>query len=106
MMKKLLISVIILSAVVSASAQKVNKKPLDHSVFDGWQSVTGQFISNDGKWVLYTVKPQAADADLVITDAANTAENKHPRAQIQQDLRRLQIRGIADQALFTKRSAS
>lgn len=80
MMKKLLISALILGSAIAASAQKANKKPLDHSVFDGWQSVAGQFISNDGKWVLYTVKPQAGDADLVITDAANTAKTNIARA--------------------------
>jgi dipeptidyl aminopeptidase/acylaminoacyl peptidase len=79
-MKKLLISAIILCAVVSASAQKVNKKPLDHSVFDGWQSVAGQFVSNDGKWVLYTMKPQAGDATLIITNATNTDKTEVARA--------------------------
>ena len=47
----------------SAVAQK---KPLDHSVYDSWQSVGQKLISNDGKWVLYTVTPQEGDNDLVI----------------------------------------
>jgi dipeptidyl aminopeptidase/acylaminoacyl peptidase len=71
-MKKFLLPALLLCVFFSASAQKATKKPLDHSVYDGWQSVTGEHISNDGKWVLYVVKPQAGDADLVITDAANT----------------------------------
>jgi dipeptidyl aminopeptidase/acylaminoacyl peptidase len=80
MMKKILISAIVLFAVINASAQKINKKPLDHSVYDGWQSVAGERISNDGKWVLYTIKPQAADAELVITDAALTTKTSIARA--------------------------
>ncbi|MFD2148179.1 hypothetical protein [Mucilaginibacter antarcticus] len=79
-MKKLLISALILGAAMSASAQKINKKPLDHSVFDSWQSINGERISNDGKWVLYTIKPQAGDAQLVIADAANTSKVSIPRA--------------------------
>ncbi|MDB5003756.1 MAG: peptidase [Mucilaginibacter sp.] len=79
-MKKILISAIVLFAVVTASAQKINKKPLDHSVYDGWQSIAGERISNDGKWVLYTIKPQAADAELVITDAALTTKTSIARA--------------------------
>ncbi|MES2485556.1 MAG: hypothetical protein V4581_06355, partial [Bacteroidota bacterium] len=79
-MKKLLISAMLLGAAMSASAQKVNKKPLDHSVFDGWQSISSERISNDGKWVLYTIKPQAGDAQLVITDAANNNKISIPRA--------------------------
>lgn len=45
------------------------KKPLDHSVYDGWQSVGERMISNDGKWVLYTVMPQEGDAVLYIQSA-------------------------------------
>ena len=42
------------------------KKPLDHSVYDGWQSIGERMISNDGQWVVYTVTPQEGDADLFI----------------------------------------
>ncbi|MER3497312.1 MAG: S9 family peptidase [Chitinophagaceae bacterium] len=48
------------------------KKPLDHSVYDGWQSIGERMISNDGKWVVYTINPQEGDNELVIqsSDAA------------------------------------
>jgi len=42
------------------------KKPLDHSVYDGWQSIGERMISNDGKWVVYTVNVQEGDNELVI----------------------------------------
>jgi dipeptidyl aminopeptidase/acylaminoacyl peptidase len=42
------------------------KKPLDHSVYDNWQSIGERMISNDGKWVVYTITPQEGDADLFI----------------------------------------
>ena len=42
------------------------KKPLDHSVYDGWQSIGEKMISNDGKWVVYTVNVQEGDNELVI----------------------------------------
>lgn len=47
------------------------KKPLDHSVYDSWQSIGQKLISNDGKWVVYTIDPQEGDNELVIqsTDA-------------------------------------
>src|SRR6476661_8924934 len=49
------------------------KKPLDHTVYDGWQSIGERLISNDGKWVVYTVTPQEGDAVLCIrsTDGSN-----------------------------------
>lgn len=79
-MKKLLISAIALGACLVASAQKINKKPLDHTVFDGWQSVTGENISNNGAWIFYTIKPQAGDAQLVITNPKQTQKTVIPRA--------------------------
>ena len=47
------------------------KKPLDHSVYDSWQSIGEKAISNDGKWVVYAINPQEGDNELVIqsTDA-------------------------------------
>ncbi|MDN3548315.1 S9 family peptidase [Mucilaginibacter aquaedulcis] len=61
-------------------AQKPAKKPLDHSVFDGWQSINNQYISNDGKWVLYVIKKQQGDDELVIADAKNNNKIRIPRA--------------------------
>src|SRR5687768_14984694 len=46
------------------------KKPLDHTVYDGWQSTGERLISPDGRWVLYTITPQEGDAVLVIHDMA------------------------------------
>ncbi|MGZ8558618.1 MAG: alpha/beta hydrolase family protein [Chitinophagaceae bacterium] len=51
--------VIILSAVAQ-------KKTLDHTVYDGWQSIGQKLISNDGRWVVYTIDPQEGDNELVI----------------------------------------
>jgi dipeptidyl aminopeptidase/acylaminoacyl peptidase len=78
-MKKLLLPVLLLLAI-SASAQKISKKPIDHSVYDGWQSITNERISNDGKWVLYVIKPQEGDASLVISDAKGSSKFSIPRA--------------------------
>jgi len=73
-MKKILLSVFVLFTFLDAAAQKIAKKPLDHSVYDGWQSVENERISNDGKWALYVIKPQEGDASLVITDTKNTSK--------------------------------
>src|SRR5687767_15163896 len=42
------------------------KKPLDHSVYDSWQRIGERMISNDGKWVVYTIEPQEGDNELVV----------------------------------------
>ena len=61
-------------------SQAVNKKPLDPSVFDGWQSIANEQISNDGRWVLYAIKPQQGDAALVITNAKTLTKTRVARA--------------------------
>ena len=51
------------------------KKPLDHSVYDGWQNIGERLLSNDGKYVAFTVNPQEGDGMLIIkaTDGTNIA---------------------------------
>ena len=51
------------------------KKPLDHSVYDRWQSVQSSQISNDGKWVVYSINVQEGDNELVI-QSTGTVDNK------------------------------
>ncbi len=48
----------------SAQAQAQQKRPLDHTAYDGWNRIQGQALSDDGSWVLYTVSPQEGDATL------------------------------------------
>lgn len=52
--------------VFSGMILNAQKKPLDHSVYDNWQRIGERMISNDGKWVVYTVDPQEGDNELVI----------------------------------------
>ncbi|TFF36686.1 alpha/beta hydrolase family protein [Mucilaginibacter psychrotolerans] len=79
-MKKTLLPALLLLVCINTFAQKNSKKPLDQSVYDGWQSISNPLISNDGKWVLYVVKPQEGDANLVLTDAKNKKPFAVPRA--------------------------
>src|SRR5579871_1119745 len=51
------------------------KKPLDHSVYDAWQSIGERMISNNGKYVVYTINPQEGDATLVI----QTSDGKYKK---------------------------
>src|SRR4030095_1142835 len=71
MMVRTIVFLVLFFSVQSVFAQK---KPLDHSVYDGWQSIGQKLISNDGKWVVYTIDPQEGDNELIIqstqTDAA------------------------------------
>ena len=51
---------------LSATAQK---KPLDHTVYDGWQSIADRTISNDGNYLTYSIVPQEGDGVLFIQSA-------------------------------------
>lgn len=79
-MRKTLLLLLSVSFFFNVSAQKAAKKPLDNTVFDGWQNIGNQHISNNGKWVFYVVKPQQGDAELVITNSTNTSKIRIPRA--------------------------
>ncbi|MEP7255879.1 MAG: hypothetical protein ABI666_08870, partial [Ferruginibacter sp.] len=62
-MKKVFLPTLLFISI-NLSAQ--NKKPLDHSVYDGWKSIGERMISNDGKYIVYAVNPQEGDGELVI----------------------------------------
>ena len=68
-MKRIIAHCLLLIAYFPHLAQK---KPLDHSVYDSCQHIGERMISNDGKWVVYTIDPQEGDNELVIqsSDAA------------------------------------
>ena len=55
------------------------KKPLDHSVYDSWQSTGSRMISNDGKYVAYTINPQQGDTLLVIRSVNDNYSKEIPR---------------------------
>lgn len=75
-MKRLLASCILL---IASSFSYSQKKPLDHSVYDGWQHIGERMISNDGKWVVYTIDPQEGDNELVIQSSDAKYKKTVPR---------------------------
>ncbi|MGJ1416604.1 prolyl oligopeptidase family serine peptidase [Sphingobacterium multivorum] len=57
---------------LAAFAAHAQKKPLDHTVYDSWQSVSSPYISKSGKFILFQVVPQEGDNQLFL----KTKENK------------------------------
>ena len=62
-MKRFLVTAALVAATLSLQAQK---KPLDHSVFDSWQSIGSTSLSPDGSVIAYEVNPQEGDGALTI----------------------------------------
>lgn len=75
-MRKLFCLPALLLVSLLASAQK---RPLTHSVYDSWQNINERYISNNGKWVVYTITPQEGDATLVIQASDNSYRKEIPR---------------------------
>ena len=87
-MTKTLLPLLLLFIFFSVKAQ--NKKPLTHAVYDGWKSVGEKAISNNGRFVVYTIVPQEGDGLLVINDIDNGNKREIERGyapQISQDNR-------------------
>lgn len=75
-MKKLI--PIALAACVCCFAH-AQKKPLDHTVYDSWQSIPGVSITDDGSTVAYQINPQQGDGELVVRSLRDGRELRIPR---------------------------
>ena len=76
-MRKLVLLLTLCLPVFFVRAQK--KKPLDPSVYDGWQSIGERLLSPDGKYLVYTVVAQEGDGRLVVRSTSGTYAKEVPR---------------------------
>jgi hypothetical protein len=90
-MKKLFL---VLGCLVGLASQ-AQKKPLDHTVYDGWQSLSDRSLSKDGRWLIYSVNPQEGDGVLTVQSVSGNYKKEIPRgysAVISDDSRYLVFR--------------
>ena len=83
-------SILVVFLLFTFSFLIAQKKPLDHWVYDGWQSIGERMISNDGKWVVYAINVQEGDNELVIQSSDASYKKTVPRgynATISEDSR-------------------
>ena len=71
--------VAVVGIAVSAQSPSISKRPLTYDVVDYWKSIQGTRLSNDGKWLAYTVTSQAEDGELIVRNLATGQEFRHPR---------------------------
>jgi dipeptidyl aminopeptidase/acylaminoacyl peptidase len=72
------------------AAQAADKKPLDHSVYDSWRSISETSLSRDGRYLLYTLVPQEGDAELQAMDLASRTKvviNRGNKSKFSRDSR-------------------
>ncbi len=85
MIKKPIIFHLFIMASLVCSAQK---KPLDHTVYDDWKSITSTKLTSDGKYLVYEVNPQEGDGTLIVRRLSDGKEMRLPRgykARLAQD---------------------
>src|SRR5690606_30414254 len=63
--------VVFLLLICGAHTAWAQKKPLDHGVYDGWETISSSAISDDGRYIYYIVSPQAGDGRLMVTTPDN-----------------------------------
>jgi len=54
------------------------KKALTQTDWDRWRSIQGATLSDDGKWVAYTLSPQVGDGEFVVRSTTGTTEYRVP----------------------------
>lgn len=65
--------------LLCASLAYAQKKPLDHTVYDTWESVGAKQLSNDGNWAAYSINQQEGDANLYFQHSLTTQKLKVSR---------------------------
>lgn len=90
-LKSLLSGFFLMFFIWGAYAQK---PPLDHDVYDQWQSIGQKAFSDNGKWVLYQINPQEGDKTLFIQSTDNKVFLEVPRGE------KAQFTGGSDFSIF------
>jgi hypothetical protein len=72
-MRTLRVFALLLVCAAEVSAQAA-KRPLTQADWDRWRSIAGATISDDGKWVAYTLNPRVGDGDFVVRATSGPAE--------------------------------
>jgi len=73
------IRLLVLFFILAGGVIRAQKKPLDPSVYDKWESIGERMLSPDGKWLVYTITPQEGDARLEIRGIGNDYSKEVPR---------------------------
>ncbi|KPK87167.1 MAG: hypothetical protein AMS27_03455, partial [Bacteroides sp. SM23_62_1] len=55
------------------------KIPLNHSIYEGWKTLSNAKISNNGQWVAYEINPQQGDGYLYLVDLNGSKTDSVPR---------------------------
>ncbi len=78
MMKRLITYLFI--AFISILVFSQNKQPISPDVYDTWNSLHHDIISNNGKWFSYEINPQKGDGNLYVVESKSLFRDSFSRA--------------------------
>ena len=61
------------------SFAQAQKKPIDHTVYDNWKSISSPSISKSGNYIYYAIVPQEGDALAILKNNKNQSLLEIPR---------------------------
>ena len=68
-------------ATAQMAQEELEKRPLEHADYDRWNTLTGQQLSNDGKWILYSFRSGKVDAENVVKIRRNGSKKEYSIAR-------------------------
>ena len=54
-------------------------RPIPQDAYDLWRTIQGATLSDDGRWVAYSLSPVVGDGELVVRATGSTTEHRVPR---------------------------
>jgi dipeptidyl aminopeptidase/acylaminoacyl peptidase len=76
-----LILLIAASLMQAQAYAQTAKKPIGYDVYDSWKSIQGTRISDDGRWLVYSLVPGEGDSELVVLELQTGKETRYPRGK-------------------------
>src|SRR6184192_1942474 len=68
-----------LAAFSLTAIAQAPKRVLTPDDWDHWRSIASPAISNDGRWVVYSLVPQVGDGELIVRSTSGATEYRIPR---------------------------
>jgi dipeptidyl aminopeptidase/acylaminoacyl peptidase len=67
-----------LALTLSLALAQTAKRPINHHDYDSWRTIAGQRLTNDGKFLAYSLFPQEGDGEVVIRNLVTGQETRIP----------------------------
>jgi dipeptidyl aminopeptidase/acylaminoacyl peptidase len=77
-----LLAFCVASVDASAAAVPAPKVPLDYKAYDGWNTILGTVVSDDGRYVAYALVPQDGDPVLIVHDFTTGRDLREARGEM------------------------